>query len=37
VFATPLGEVTITARDLKHARAELADALREPPRIDPVG
>ena len=37
VFATPLGEVTITAKDLKHARAELADALREPPRIDPVG
>ena len=33
VFATPLAEVTLTARDLKTARALLAEVLRDPPRV----
>ena len=37
VFATLLAEVHITAKDLKHARADLADVLREPPRVEPTG
>ena len=37
MFATLLAEVHITAKDLKHARADLADVLRERPRSIPPG
>jgi biotin carboxylase len=37
VFATPLAELTLTAKDLKTARVLLADVLREPPRVAPTG
>jgi carnosine synthase len=37
VFATLLAEVHVTAKDLKGARAELADVLAEGPRVDPAG
>jgi biotin carboxylase len=33
VFATALAEVTLTAKDLRTARALLAEALRDPPRV----
>jgi biotin carboxylase len=36
VFATMLAEVAVIGTDLKAARAAIADALREPPRIEPV-
>jgi hypothetical protein len=37
VFASLLAEVHVAAKDLKRARAELADVLRDPPIVDPVG
>jgi carnosine synthase len=37
VFASLLADVTISARDLKRARAELAAVLGDGPRIDPAG
>ena len=37
VFATVLAEVTLAAKDLRHARADLADVLRERPRVEPAG
>ncbi|HEY6835170.1 MAG TPA: ATP-grasp domain-containing protein [Gaiellaceae bacterium] len=33
VFATALAEVTLTAKDMRTARALLAEVLREPPRV----
>jgi hypothetical protein len=36
VFASLLAEVHITAKDLRHARAALADVLRERLVIDPA-
>lgn len=35
VFASVLAEVTLIAKDLKHARLATADLLRDPPRIVP--
>ena len=33
VFATPLAEVTLTAKDLRTARSLVAEALRDPPVV----
>ena len=35
VFATKLAEVSVTGKDLKAARAVVADVLRDPPRVEP--
>ena len=35
VFATALAEVTLTAKDLRTARALVAEVLRDPPRVAP--
>ena len=34
VFAMPLAEVSVTAKNLKAARAVLADVLRDPPLVE---
>jgi biotin carboxylase len=36
VFATLLAEVVVVGKDLKTARAAMADVLREPPQIEPT-
>jgi len=37
VFATELVEVYVGARNLRRARALVADVLRDPPVVVPVG